>query len=65
MDYFPVFLNIKDQRCLVVGAGEVAFRKSTMLAKAGAKLIVVAPERCASFDALTEIQYIPERFQVQ
>ncbi|MBA4382266.1 MAG: siroheme synthase, partial [Sideroxydans sp.] len=65
MDYFPIFLNIKDQRCLVVGAGEVAFRKATMLAKAGAKLTVVAPERCASFDALTEIQFIPEHFQVQ
>lgn len=65
MDYFPVFLNIKDQRCLVVGAGEVAFRKATMLAKAGAKLIVVAPERCALFDALTDIQFIPERFQAQ
>ncbi|WP_062057407.1 siroheme synthase CysG [Cellvibrio sp. OA-2007] len=44
MDYFPVFLDLKKRRCLLVGGGEVATRKGRMLAKAGAVLRVVAPE---------------------
>jgi uroporphyrin-III C-methyltransferase / precorrin-2 dehydrogenase / sirohydrochlorin ferrochelatase len=44
MDYFPVFLDLKKRRCLLVGGGEVATRKGRMLAKAGALLRVVAPD---------------------
>lgn len=43
MEYFPIFLNIKQQPCLLVGGGEVAARKANLLLSAGAKLIVVAP----------------------
>lgn len=44
MDYFPVFLDLKNRRCLLVGGGDVATRKGRLLAKAGAVLRVVAPE---------------------
>lgn len=44
MDYFPVFLKLKDQACLVVGAGEIAARKIELLARAGAKITVIATE---------------------
>lgn len=44
MDYFPIFLDLKQQRCLLVGGGEVASRKGRMLSKAGAVLRVVAHE---------------------
>lgn len=44
MDYFPVFLDLKARRCLLVGGGEVATRKGRMLTKAGAVLRVVAPQ---------------------
>jgi siroheme synthase-like protein len=44
MDYFPIFLNIRDQACLVVGGGDVAARKAGLLAKAGAKITVVSPQ---------------------
>jgi len=43
MDYLPIFLNIREQRCLVVGGGEVAARKAAMLMRAGARVHVVAP----------------------
>jgi uroporphyrin-III C-methyltransferase/precorrin-2 dehydrogenase/sirohydrochlorin ferrochelatase len=44
MDYLPIFLNLKNRPCLVVGGGDVAKRKAGMLLEAGARVRVVAPE---------------------
>ena len=44
MERLPLFLDVKGKRCVVVGGGEVALRKATLLARAGAKLHVVAPK---------------------
>lgn len=43
MEYFPVFLDLKNRPCLLVGGGDVATRKGRLLSKAGARLRVVAP----------------------
>jgi uroporphyrin-III C-methyltransferase/precorrin-2 dehydrogenase/sirohydrochlorin ferrochelatase len=53
MDYFPIFVNLKQQPCLVVGAGEVAARKITLLCKAGAKITVIADVMSDSVLAMT------------
>jgi len=42
MDYFPLFLKLKQQPCLVIGAGDIAARKIDLLAKAGANITVIA-----------------------
>ena len=44
MDYFPLFLKLKDQPCLVIGAGDIAARKIDLLARAGADITVIANE---------------------
>lgn len=43
MDYFPVFFDLEGQRVLIVGGGEVALRKVTLLERTGAALTLVAP----------------------
>lgn len=43
MSYYPVFLNLSGQRCLVVGGGAVAERKVEGLLKGGATVTVVSP----------------------
>lgn len=48
MDFLPVFMNVRGQPVLVVGGGEVAARKVALLQEAGAQVVVVAPELCAS-----------------
>lgn len=42
MDYYPIFLDVKDRHCLVAGGGAVGTRKALGLARAGARVIVVS-----------------------
>jgi precorrin-2 dehydrogenase/sirohydrochlorin ferrochelatase len=41
--YFPVFLNIQRKKCVVVGGGQIAFRKVKMLLDCGASVTVISP----------------------
>src|SRR5271166_5712311 len=42
MDWFPIFIDLKGEPCLVVGGGAVAARKAAQLAGAGARAFVIA-----------------------
>ena len=63
MDFLPIFMNVKGRLCLVVGGGEVAHRKASVLLDAGATVKVVAPEFSDVFAALRGVGCIAERFQ--
>lgn len=52
MQFLPVFLKVKHQPCLVVGGGEVAYRKVTMLLRAEARVIIVSPECVSALEQL-------------
>jgi len=66
MDFFPVFMNIRQQRCLVVGGGEVALRKTELLLKANADVLLVSPElhsELAEHVAQKNIQHHARNFE--
>ncbi|CAI8957141.1 siroheme synthase CysG [Methylocaldum szegediense] len=44
MDYLPIFLNLKNEPCLIVGGGPVAARKAETLLQAGGLVSVQAPQ---------------------
>ena len=46
MQNYPIFIDLKDQPCLVVGGGPVALRKIRLMRSAGARITVVAPQLC-------------------
>ncbi|MCP4288619.1 MAG: uroporphyrinogen-III C-methyltransferase [Gammaproteobacteria bacterium] len=66
MDFLPLFLNVKNKTCLVVGGGEVSARKVNLLQKAGASVTVVSPELCQGLLKLAaagEITHISRIFE--
>ncbi len=50
--YYPVFLDIKGKKCVVVGGGQVALRKVKVLLEHGADVEVISPDLCPE---LTEL----------
>jgi len=44
MDLLPIFIDIKNKPCLVVGGGDIAVRKVASLLRAGSAVRVVAPD---------------------
>jgi uroporphyrin-III C-methyltransferase/precorrin-2 dehydrogenase/sirohydrochlorin ferrochelatase len=43
MNFLPIFLDLRNRHCLVVGGSETAARKAELLLRAGARVDVVAP----------------------
>ncbi|MDT8317581.1 MAG: bifunctional precorrin-2 dehydrogenase/sirohydrochlorin ferrochelatase [bacterium] len=44
MRYFPINVDIQNKSCVLIGGGNVAYRKAVSLLKAGANIKLIAPE---------------------
>ncbi len=65
MKFFPIFLDLQDQDCVVVGGGSVAARKVAMLLEAGARVLLISPqldERLAKRVAAGELRHEARTF---
>src|ERR1051326_1738689 len=63
MRHYPVFLDLRGRRVLVVGAGKVALRKTKGVVEAGADVTVIAPESLPDFDDLP-VRLVRRRFRL-
>ena len=66
MKYYPVFWDIADKKCVVVGGGEIAARKVQRLLDCGAKVSVISPELHPELIALKKdlrISHIPSAYE--
>src|SRR3989339_956570 len=61
--YYPILLNIQDKKCLVVGGGNVAWRKVCSLKDAGARVTVVSPEFCPEMEKEIGIERIQQKYE--
>ena len=50
--YYPIFLNLRGKKCVVVGGGKVALRKVTTLLDCGADITVISPKPHAEISKL-------------
>ena len=44
MRYYPVFLDLKNKKCVVIGGGSVAERKAVTLLSCKADVCVISPD---------------------
>lgn len=52
MAYFPMFVDMTERECLIVGGGNVAYRKVMVMLDFGAKITVVAEDICEELRTL-------------
>ncbi|HEX7384174.1 MAG TPA: siroheme synthase CysG [Burkholderiaceae bacterium] len=50
MQFLPVFLNVRDEPCLVIGTGQVAARKAALLRRAGAQVTMTTEFRAEELE---------------
>lgn len=58
MSFFPMFIELENQCCVIVGGGAVALRKAKSLLSCGAVVSVIAPHMDPEF-----MQYPVQRFE--
>ena len=54
MKYYPIYLDIKDRDCLVVGGGSVGTRKVKRLLECGAKVTVISVDATEKLKELSD-----------
>jgi uroporphyrin-III C-methyltransferase/precorrin-2 dehydrogenase/sirohydrochlorin ferrochelatase len=62
----PIFMNITNRPCVVIGGGEVASRKVSMLLKANAAVTLYSPDICHELQTLAnagKVTYINANFE--
>lgn len=56
MSYFPVFVQLKNEKCIIVGGGRVAYTKAIGLLEAGGRVTIIAPDILECFNELKQQQ---------
>ncbi len=68
MTYYPLFLDLTDRPCAVIGGGKVAERKVVSLVDAGAHVTVISPKLTNALEELSakrkvKLTHIKKRFK--
>ena len=66
MTYYPLFLDLTDRPCVVVGGGKVAERKVGSLIDAGAQVTVISPKLSVALTKLFaqgKLTHVNKRFK--
>jgi len=58
MNYLPIFLDLRDRHCLVVGGSETAARKAELLLRSGSHVYVAAPVLHEGFERLPHADHL-------
>lgn len=64
--YYPVYLDLKGKKCIIVGGGRVAERKCRSLIKTGADVTVISPritKRLEDYKRKGKIRHLPRLYK--
>ncbi|MDR4504649.1 MAG: bifunctional precorrin-2 dehydrogenase/sirohydrochlorin ferrochelatase [Candidatus Scalindua sp.] len=61
--FYPVYLDIRGKRCVIVGGGKVAYRKACSLQDAGADVIVISPDVCSDIVKRNGLTVIKKNYE--
>lgn len=64
MAYFPFFVDLEGKRCLIIGGGEIAYRKIRILIEFGVFIHVVALEFCESLKHLKADHHLTDHLRM-
>ena len=65
-EYYPVYLNLKGRRCVVIGGGTIAQDKIIKLLESGAVVSVVSPDATPMIQSLSEegrLEWTPREYR--
>jgi uroporphyrin-III C-methyltransferase / precorrin-2 dehydrogenase / sirohydrochlorin ferrochelatase len=62
MRYYPIFLDLKDRKAIIVGGGEEALRKIRLLLKSDARISVIAEDLHEELRAEPGIHWLAHKF---
>jgi precorrin-2 dehydrogenase/sirohydrochlorin ferrochelatase len=66
MGYLPIFIDLSERPCVVIGGGEIAERKTRSLIEAGASVVIISPAITAGLAAMSgagTIQHLARRYR--
>ena len=66
MDYLPIFVNLRQKPCLVIGGGAIALRKINLLLKAQAQVTCISKAFCNDIKNLSikgQISIVNKQFE--
>lgn len=64
--YYPVFLDVRNRKCVVIGGGNVGEEKARKLLECEARVVVISPEVNAAVRELAEagkVTWLPRAYQ--
>lgn len=64
----PIMIKLKGQKCVIVGGGKIAYRRTMTLLAEGARIVIVSPELLPELAVLVEqkrVGWLPRAFEKQ
>ena len=62
MEYFPIFLDLRNQPVLIVGGGALAARRCAAVTEAGGRVRVVADRLSEAFEDCRDFEHLARDF---
>lgn len=64
-EMIPLLFTLTNKKVMIIGGGNIAFRKAKALVNSGASITIISPEISEEFNALPSIKWLNKRFEAE